>query len=163
MRLFLLIGLFIPLMTTSIFASDVPEERSDRRQFSRLISDIRTLQAEYYQVVNQAVQETGEQEGATPPNLLAGIMDIRDQFRRSFSHCLLISLRWGWEMPADLSLEDALSRETAKKSHTDEQAAFKPAREIVQARFAENSKIIARNVPLPVIALGRNGSSLEEG
>ena len=159
MKTILMIAMMISLTAAFAIGQEDQGERGERRRYSQLIKEMRNLQSEYRQVVDLAMQETDGKEGQAPPHLLAKIMDVRDEFRRKFDHALLISLRWGWEMPADLSLEDSFSKKGARAPITREQEIFKPAQEIVRARFVENSKLIARKVYLPVVSISRKAGS----
>ncbi len=155
---------FIAVLTCSLFAappamaqdaaspSQAPVVQStaqaDRAMLYRLVRQVRRIDRDSEQLMDQAMAEARTNGGSADPVTKARILSLRDQRDRLFSRMLILSMRHGWEIPDfDKPTVNASSRQES------EQSVFGAIDVLVNRRFAADARRLAATLPLPVVSL----------
>ena len=137
------------ICTTSVLAAD-QDERIDRSVYNRLIRQVRQTDAESAQVVGKAMREARESTaGKASLETQSQILALRNRRDRLMNRLLVVSLRFGWEVP-DFNQPSNVQNGSAP---TESEQIFEPAEQIISARFAVESRKIASRLVLPVITI----------
>ena len=146
----------VVLLVVSITRAGVQTGRedatADKSRYHRLLREIKSVEADYHKVQNQAFIEA-KSEGKASLETKSRLLAISDKRRRIMDRLLLMSLRHGWdipdpEMPAASGITQPLD---------DKERVFAPADEIIKEKFAQEAHRIAAQVKLPVISLPLTG------
>ena len=155
---------FVVAMTCSLFAalpataqdtdfsSQAPAyqstDQADRAQLYRLIRQVRRIDRDSEQLMDQAMAEARNNGGSADPVTKARMLSLRDQRDRLFSRMLILSMRHGWEIPD-------FDKPTVKRSsrQESEQSVFGAIDVLVHRRFAADARRLAATLPLPVVSL----------
>lgn len=143
----ILVALFA---ASAAHAQNQHDERSDRTVYNRLVQQFRQVDAEYAQAESQALHEARGNKGEPSLESQARLISLRDRRDRITDRIAVIALRWGWEVPTP---QQAAQDNPARPRLSARDEVFEPARYIIQARFEDESRRIAREVVLPVISL----------
>ncbi len=155
---------FVVAMTCSLFAvpsvtaqdaalpSQAPAlkstDQADRAQLYRLVRQVRRIDRDSEQLMDQAMAEARSNGGSADPVTKARMLSLRDERDRLFSRMLILSMRHGWEIP-DFD-KPTVNRSSRQES---EQSVFGAIDVLVNRRFAADAMRLAATLPLPVVSL----------
>ncbi len=123
-------------------------DQADRAQLYRLVRQVRRIDRDSEQLMDQAMAEARTNGGSADPVTKARMLSLRDQRDRLFSRLLILSMRHGWEIP-DFD-KPTVSRSRRQES---EQSVFGAIDVLVNRRFAADAMRLAATLPLPVVSL----------
>lgn len=134
------------------FAAEERDERvekaRDKATYDQMVGQIRQVEAQYNQVLAQAMKEARESNGSAPLETQSKLIGLREKRDRLLDRLLIVSLRWGWDMP-DMNAP-AASADAPVRTQSDQ--VFEPAERVIKARFAVEAQRIAAAVKLPIIS-----------
>ena len=124
-------------------------EQADRALLYRLTRQVRRIDRETETLMKQAMAEARRTEGRANPETKARLLSLRDQRDRLFSRMLILSMRYGWEIP---DFDKPTARDSSRRRAQD--SVFGSIDRLVRRRFAADAKRIAGRLRLPVVSLG---------
>ena len=124
-------------------------EKADRILLNRLVRQVRRIDRDNEELMDQAIAEARDSDdGKADPSTKARLLSLRDERDRLFSRMLILSMRHGWAIPPfDRPAVTRSNRQEAQDS------VFGSIDVLVQRRFAEDAKRLARTLRLPVVSL----------
>ena len=134
----------VSFFSCNCLASD--NARADKTRFNSLLRELRTAEAEYHNVVKQAMSEK-QNDDQTSLETKSKVMALSDKRDRLMDRLTIISLRHGWEIP------DNKDSKNINDIPDEKQRIFAPADEVIRERFAQQAKKIAESITLPVISM----------
>lgn len=138
--------------------ADTPEERIDRAQYNWLVTEIRRIDADFTVMVNGGLEEARENGGKADLTTQSKILALRDRRDRRMTRASIIALRWGWELPEF----NAQSESRTSRPLSEKETMFAPAGHILQTRFSNEAKAIARRLVLPIISIPEKATVVTE-
>ena len=123
-------------------------DQADRAQLYRLVRQVRRIDRDSEQLMEQAMAEARSNGGSADPVTKVRMLSLRDQRDRLFSRLLILSMRHGWEIP-DFD-KPTVNRSSRQES---EQSVFGAIDVLVNRRFAADAMRLAATLPLPVVSL----------
>lgn len=123
-------------------------EQGDRLMLNRLIRQVKRIDRETEELMDQAIAEARDNDGKADRETKARLLSLRDERDRVFSRMLILSMRHGWEIPA--FDEPAVEPSPRKES---EDSIFGAIDVLVQRRFAEDARRLVQTLTLPVVSL----------
>lgn len=123
-------------------------EKADRALLNRLIRQVRRIDRDTDELMEQAMAEARNNGGSADPATKARLLSLRDERDRLFSRMLILSMRHGWEIP-DLDKPTVVKSSRQEAEHS----VFGAIDTLVNRRFAAEAKRIAATLPLPVVSL----------
>ena len=140
------------------FAADERDERvekaRDKAAYDQLVGQVRQVEGEYKQLLSLGMKEARESNGSASLATQSKIIAAREKRDRLLNRLLVVSLRWGWDMP-DFNATDSTGGAVATV-RTQADQVFEPAASVIKANFAKEAVRIAETVKLPVISLPQN-------
>jgi len=134
------------------FAGDQRDERvekvRDKATYDQLVGQVRQVEAQYNQVVTQAMKEARESNGSASLETQSNLIALREKRDRLLNRLLLVSLRWGWDMP---DMNAPAAADVPVRTQTDQ--VFESAERVIKALFSSEAKRIAMAVKLPVTSV----------
>jgi len=121
---------------------------ADKSRYHRLLREIKSVEADYHKVQNQAFIEA-KSEGKASLETKSRLLALSDKRRRIMDRLLLLSLRHGWDLP-DPEMPTASG---TTRPLDDKERVFAPADEIIKEKFAQEAQRIAAKIRLPVISV----------
>lgn len=130
--------------------------KADRIRYQKLLREIKSVDAEYSRVLQQAVSET-KKDGKASLETKSRLLALSDKRDRIVNRLTLLSLRHGWEVPltnrSDVNASQVLD---------EKQRVFEPADEMVKQKFAEEARRIASSITLPIISIESEKEDVKE-
>jgi len=148
----------IVLIVVSLFschALAADDARADKTRFNSLLRELRTVEAEYNNVIKQAMSEK-QKDDQTSLETKSKIMGLSDKRDRIMDRLTIISLRHGWEIP------DGKDDQNSSNMSDEKKRIFAPADEVIRERFAQQAKKIAEGIALPVISIKTQASETKK-
>ncbi len=129
-------------------ATPADAEQADKARLYRLTRQVRRVDRDTEKLMDQAMAEAKDNGGTASPATKAKLLSLRDERDRALARLLILSMRYGWEIPAfDEPSVTASSRQEAEKT------VFGAIDVLVQRRFAGDARRIAGVARLPVVSL----------
>lgn len=123
-------------------------EQADKAMLYRLTRQVRRVDRDTEKLMDQAMAEAKENGGTASQQTKAKLLSLRDERDRALARLLILSMRYGWEIPAfDEPSVTTSSRQEAETS------VFGAIDVLVQRRFAGEARRIAGTARLPVVSL----------
>lgn len=143
-------GLAVLLINTTLVCADTnrKDATADKVRYQGLLREIRSAEADYHKVQNQAFAEA-KNEGKASLETKSTLLALSDKRRRILDRLLLLSLRHGWEIP-DPEMPTASA---ASNVLNERERVFALADQLIKEKFAEEARRIAGRISLPVISL----------
>ena len=129
-------------------AEDRPGTGMDRATYNRLTDQVREVDQEFAQAVQDAMREAREGDGKASLETQSRVLGLREKRDRLMTRLTLVALRHGWKLPdqnPDGTVKPGYGSSTDKY--------FEPAADMIRNRFTLESKRIAAAVNLPVISI----------
>jgi hypothetical protein len=123
-------------------------EHGDRLMLNRLIRQVKRIDRETDELMDQAIAEARNNDGKADRETKARLLSLRDERDRLFSRMLILSMRHGWEIPA---LDEPTVSPPARQETED--SIFGAIDVLVQRRFAEDAQRLVLTLTLPVVSL----------
>ena len=143
----------VSLFSCHVFAAD--DARADKTRFNSLLRELRIVEAEYNNTINQAMSEK-HQDDQTSLETKSKIMALADKRDRILDRLTIISLRHGWEIP------DSKNDQNGSKVSDEKKRIFAPADEVIRERFAQQAKKIAEGITLPIISINSQAKEIKK-
>ena len=132
----------------AVLAEDRPGTGMDRATYNRLTDQVREVDQEFAQAMQDAMREAREGDGKASLETQSRLLGLREKRDRLMTRLTLVALRHGWKLP-DQNPDGTVK--PGQGSSTDK--FFEPAADLIRNRFASESQRIAASVNLPVISL----------
>ena len=129
-------------------AEDRPGTGMDRATYNRLTDQVRDVDQEFAQAMQDAMREAREGDGKASLETQSRVLGLREKRDRLMTRITLVALRHGWKLP-DQNPDGTVK--PGQGSSTDK--FFEPASDMIRNRFAAESKRIAAAVSLPVVSI----------
>ena len=123
-------------------------EQADRAQLYRLVRQVRRIDRDSEQLMDQAMAEARGNGGSADPVTKVRMLSLRDQRDRLFSRLLILSMRHGWAIP---DINTPTVSKSSRQEATD--SVFGAIDTLVNRRFAAEARRIVATLPMPVISL----------
>lgn len=149
----LIVLVVVSFFNCNCLASD--DARADKTRFNSLVRELRTVEAEYHQVVKQAVSEKKKDNQASLETK-SRMMFLSDKRDRIMDRLTIISLRHGWDIP------DNKDSKNIDDIPDEKQRIFARADEVIRESFTQQAKKIAESITLPVISMEPKDKSPEK-
>ena len=145
----LLVAGIILAVSASVQAVDAQENTTDKTKYRSLLREIKTVEAEYTVVQSQAVKEV-KRDGSAALETKSRLQGLEDKRNRIMDRLLLLSLRYGWDIPdRNMPTDQSVNEPTDERDRI-----FAPADEIIKKMFVKEAREIAGKIQLPLISIG---------
>ena len=148
-QLTMLITGTVVLVASSVQAmTDQRDSITDKTKYRSLVREIRSVEMDYAKTQNQAVNEV-KRDGSASLDTKSSLQSIEGKRNRIMDRLLMLSLRYGWDipdrnMPIDKPVSDPAD---------DRDRIFASADEIIKKKFVKEAREIAGRIKLPLISV----------
>ncbi len=125
--------------------------QTDLVNYNQLMHQVRQLDRDYSRVMAKAMDVARANNGKADQVSMAELLSIRDKRDRLMTQLTMVALRHGWELPSTAPGSSEAEVSGAPRP-PQQQAVFRPAEKLIQARFADEAGRIARRLRLPIVA-----------
>lgn len=139
------------LLAAPARAQDEGSKQADLVTYNQLMHQVRQLDRDYSRVMSKAMEVARSNNGKADQVTMAELLSLRDKRDRIMSRLTVLSLRYGWELPSSAPGSSSEATSSALPRAIQQQPVFRPAEQLIQARFADEAGRIARRIRLPIV------------
>jgi len=123
----------------------------ERANYRKLVRDIRKIDREYERMLSESIEEAKiSDSGSVSLERQAELINLRDERDRLLQRLQMLALRHGWDMPDFEAGAEAEADGGDGDRLTEKEQVFASAADEIRTRAAEEARMIARRISLPI-------------